>query len=153
MSDETQSPSSDVRAVAVENGVTYRLGRMVDPGAVAAVYRSVGWTRLGEDPERLREALLACTEVASAWEGDEAVGVARLLSDRHFHAIILGVAVRPDRQGRGIGSRLVSALTDLDPSLHYHLWTRSRRFAFYGRLGFEPDDTAMHKPAQTPEGK
>lgn len=147
MSDTTHASASDVRTVREENGVTYRLGRMVDAAAIAAVYRSVGWTQLGADPNRLEEALLACTEVASAWEGGEAVGVARLLSDLHFHAIILGVAVRPERQGKGIGSRLVSALTDLYPNVHYHLWTRSRRFEFYGRLGFEHDDTAMYKPA------
>ncbi len=148
MSDPRQAAASDVRAIGEEDGITYRLGRTVDPVAVAEVYRSVGWTNLGADPERLREALLACTEVASAWEGDEAVGVARLLSDLHFHGIILGVAVRPDRQGKGIGSRLVSSLTALHPNVHYHLWTRNRRFAFYGRLGFEHDDTAMHRPAE-----
>ena len=147
MGDTTSAATDDVRTVGEANGVTYRLGRMVDPEAIAAVYMSVGWERLGEDPSRLREALLACTEVVSAWEGDDAVGVARVLSDLHFHAIILGVAVRPDRQGKGIGSRLVSVLADLYPDASYHLWTRNRRFAFYGRLGFEHDDTAMHRPA------
>jgi len=147
MSDAAPEHATDVRTVDEVGGITYRLGRMVDSAAIAALYLSVGWTRLGADPDRLREALLACTEVASAWEGDEAVGVARLLSDLHFHAIILGVAVRPDRQGRRIGSRLVSSLADLYPGTNYHLWTRNRRFAFYERLGFEHDDTAMYRPA------
>jgi predicted N-acetyltransferase YhbS len=137
---------ANVRLVEETDGVAYRLDRAADPVAIAEVYRSVGWERMASDPERLREALLACTEVISAWEGEVAVGVARLLTDQHFHAIILGVAVRPDRQGKGIGSRLVRNLVALYPDAQYHLWTRNRRFSFYGRLGFEMDDAAMLRP-------
>lgn len=126
--------------------VFYRLDREVDPAAVGAVYQSVGWTHLSCDLTRLGEALRACAEVATAWDGDECVGVARLLSDRHFHGLILGVAVRPGRQGRGIGSALVQRLMATNPGLSYHLWTHSRRFSFYGRLGFSPDETAMERP-------
>lgn len=132
-----------VRDAAAADGIVYRLGRDVDPAAVALVYRSVGWEHLARDEGELRRALRASTEVATAWEGDEPVGVARLLSDQVFHGLILGVAVRPEWQGRGIGSRLVQTLVDLNPAMHYHLWSRSRRFSFYGRLGFEMDDTAM----------
>ena len=145
MNEMHSAPATDVRIVEEADGITYRLGRMVDPAAIAAVYRSVGWTTIGADPNRLGESLMACSEVASAWDGDEAVGVARVLSDHHFHAVITGVAVRADRQGKGIGSRMVEHLMNQNPNLHYHLWTRSRRFSFYSRLGFEPEDTAMHR--------
>jgi len=126
--------------------ILYRLDREVDPAAVAAIYQSVGWTHLAGDIVRLGEALRACSEVVTAWDGNECVGVARLLSDRHFHALILGVAVKPERQGRGIGSALIRCLIDTNPDLCYHLWTHTRRFSFYRRLGFQPDDTAMERP-------
>lgn len=129
------------------DGIVYRLDRSVDPAAVASVYRSVGWERLARDTARLGQALQACSEVATAWDGDEAVGVARLLTDGVFQGVILGVAVRPSHQGRGIGSRLVESLISLNPNLRYHLWTHSRRFSFYERLGFRREETAMERPA------
>jgi GNAT superfamily N-acetyltransferase len=144
---EQAREGAELTTIGEADRVVYRLGPGVDPSAVAAVYRSVGWDHLARDPGQLGVALRASTEVATAWEGEEAVGVARLLSDRVFHGLLLGVAVRPDRQGRGIGSRLVQALVDTSPGMHYHLWTRSRRFAFYGRLGFQRDETAMDRPA------
>ena len=146
LAESQEAPNTDGGTQGRAGGVVYRLGREVDPAAVGQVYRSVGWVHMAEDERRLGESLRACTDVATAWEGDECVGVARLLSDRHFHGLILGVAVRPDWQGRGIGSGLVQRLIDTDPSLSYHLWTRSRRFSFYGRLGFRPDETAMERP-------
>jgi len=144
---ELDGRGGELTTVGEADGVVYRLGRDVGPAAVAAVYRSVGWEHLARDPERLGVALRASTEVATAWEGGEVVGVARLLSDRVFHGLILGVAVRSDRQGRGIGTRLVQTLVDLNPEMHYHLWTRTHRYSFYGRLGFRRDDTAMERPA------
>ncbi len=130
--------------------VAYRLGREVAPAPVAEVYRSVGWDHLGRDEARLGEALRACAEVATAWADGRLVGVARLLSDRHFHGLVLGVAVHPDWQRRGVGTRLVGMLVETNPEMHYHLWSRSRRFSFYGRLGFQMDETAMHRPAPQP---
>jgi aralkylamine N-acetyltransferase len=138
--------SADCEAGEAFGEILYRMDRDVDPAAVAAVYRSVGWTHLGSDAQLLGEALRACAEVATAWEVDECVGVARLLSDLHFHGLILGVAVRPDRQGRGIGTALVERLMSTNPDMSYHLWTHSHRFSFYGRLGFKPDETAMERP-------
>jgi GNAT superfamily N-acetyltransferase len=156
-SEARQEPDGAVGAAASEaTEVACRLDRNVDPVAIAAVYGSVGWDHLSSDPARLGEALRSCAEVATAWAGSEAVGVARLLSDGVFHGLILGVAVRPEWQRQGIGSRLVRTLIERNPEMHYHLWTRSRRFAFYGRLGFRRDETAMERPAtgrEAPSGR
>ena len=141
------------RAARAEGGpgeIDYRLDRDVDPAAVGSVYESVGWTHLSGDVEQLGEALRACAEVVTAWAGDECIGVARLLSDRRFHGVILGVAVRPNRQGRGVGSELVQRLISTNADLIYHLWTHTHRFSFYGRLGFKPDETAMERPKEVP---
>lgn len=143
-------PEPHTTAVVPVDGITYRLNRDVDPARVAALYRSVGWEHLAGDLERLRAALRGSTEVVSAWDGDELVGVARVITDGAMFGLILGVAVRPDRQGGRIGSQLVQRLIERAPDLSYHLWTRNRRFAFYERLGFGRDDTAMHRPGRPP---
>jgi ribosomal protein S18 acetylase RimI-like enzyme len=126
--------------------ITFRLDRDADPVAVAEVYRSVGWRDLAEDPERLGRALRSSAEVATAWDGEAAVGVARMLSDGVFKAYIVNVAVRPDYRGRGVGSRLVEMLVASNPDLTFHLRTRSRRYSFYERLGFQRDETGMERP-------
>lgn len=137
---------ADSDDVQIPRDISYRFDRDVDAAAIADVYRSVGWDSFAKDVARLREALQSTSEVASAWDDEKAVGIARLLSDGAFQGYILGVAVRPEYQGRGVGSRLVQMLVDSNPSLHFHLRTSTRRFHFYERLGFQRHDTAMERP-------
>ena len=132
-------------AGSVADGVSYRLGGDVDPAAVADLYASVGWWKDGDTFLRLEAALRGSAAVASAWDGDTAVGVARLLSDGAMQGYVNGVAVRPGYQRRGVGSTLVQMLIETNPSLHFHLRTTSRRFTFYERLGFVRDDTGMER--------
>ncbi len=139
-----EQDSDDGRLTAGQ-GVTYRLGGDISPAAIADLYASVGWWKAGSTLARLELALRGSAAVASAWDGDTAVGVARLLSDGAMQGYVNGVAVRPGHQGRGIGSTLVQMLIDTNPSLHFHLRTTSRRFAFYERLGFVRDDTGMER--------
>jgi predicted N-acetyltransferase YhbS len=136
---------TELRDTTPAPAITFRLDREADPAAVAEVYASVGWRDLAADPERLGRALRASAEVATAWDGERAVGAARMLSDGVFKAYIVNVAVRPEYRGRGVGSRLVWMLVDSNPELHFHLRTRSRRYAFYERLGFQRDETGMER--------
>ena len=53
----------------------------------------------------------SCSWIA-AREGDELVGIARLLDDGGLHASLWDLIVRPDRQRRGIGTRLVRTALD-----------------------------------------
>jgi GNAT superfamily N-acetyltransferase len=126
-------------------GITYRLGADVDVSRISEVYASVGWWKPGSTLARLEAALTGSAAVASAWAGETAIGVARLISDGAMQGYINGVAVRRGYQGHGIGSTLVQMLIDTDPSLHFHLRTTTRRFTFYERLGFVRDDTGMER--------
>ena len=144
-------PVAGTDTLAVD--LDYRLDRDVDPRAIGAVYKAVGWEGAARDLDQLGRALRGSAEVASAWHAGRAVGVARMLSDGVMQAYINGVAVHPEYQHRGVGSRLVRMLIESNPGLHFHLRTRSRRFGFYGRLGFVRDETGMERFPDPPAAR
>ena len=76
------------------------------------------------------------TFVVSAWDGDDLVGAARVLSDRVQRSILYDLAVLPEYQGQGIGKRLVERCLQEFPDTQFTLGTGSKNFAFYERFGF-----------------
>ncbi|MEJ5915849.1 GNAT family N-acetyltransferase [Pseudokineococcus sp. 1T1Z-3] len=112
----------------------------VDLDAVTDLYRSVGWSGYADRPDLLRAALAGSTHVVLAHEGDELVGLARVVSDGTSVAYLQDLLVRPGRQRLGAGTALVEAamspfaevrqkvlLTDDEP----------RQRAFYESLGYQ----------------
>ena len=77
--------------------------------------------------------------VASAWAGDELVGMGRVLSDGFSDAYIQDVVVLRNFRGKGIGGRLVAHLRDRCIDLGI-LWVgliaEPGTTSFYERLGF-----------------
>jgi GNAT superfamily N-acetyltransferase len=105
---------------------------------ILALYRAHGWIH-ATDPARLRTAIVSSSASIVALEDDDAVvGYARALSDEAFAVYIADILVRPDRQRRGIGSALFTALLDLYPiDVYHHQVLVSERGAegFYRRHG------------------
>lgn len=103
------------------------------------LYDSVGWTSYTRDPERLERAIAQSSYVVSAWHEAALLGLARVLSDDISIAYIQDLLVRPEAQGRGVGTRLLGdclaryahvrqkvLLTDGEP----------QQLRFYARMGF-----------------
>jgi GNAT superfamily N-acetyltransferase len=107
--------------------------------AVTELYRSVGWSVYADDPVTLSAALDGSSCVAAAWNDQQLIGLARVISDGATIWYLQDVVVRPAAQRRGVGRALVAAvlepyasvrqkvlLTDEEPGLR----------AFYESLGF-----------------
>ncbi|MGC9400071.1 MAG: GNAT family N-acetyltransferase [Anaerolineae bacterium] len=75
--------------------------------ALVALYEAVGWRTYTRDPRRLAAAVRNSTYVASLWEGERLVGLARGLSDDVSIFYLQDVLVHPAWQGQGLGHRLV----------------------------------------------
>ena len=105
---------------------------------ILALYRAHGWIH-ATDPDRLRRAVVSSSASIVALEDDDVVvGYARALSDEAFAVYIADILVRPDRQRRGIGSALFTALLDRYPiDVYHHQVLVSERGAegFYRRHG------------------
>lgn len=70
---------------------------------------SAGWSNYSE--EQTVKALLGSLYDVTAVDGDETVGMARIIGDGLYY-LIVDVVVKPAYQGQGIGRRLVGMLLD-----------------------------------------
>jgi ribosomal protein S18 acetylase RimI-like enzyme len=97
----------------------------------------------GREGDKVRRAFENSTAVCFAFDGSRLVGAARALSDREYHATIYDVAVHPDHQRRGIGTRLMSELLAMLPVWRVLLVADGDAGEFYRRLGFEAFGNVM----------
>ncbi len=133
-------------------GAEHRVDRLVfrsdhldDPAPLIRLFLSIGWDRRAEDPERVRAMLAGTRRTASAWDRDELVGFAREHGDGVFSSLISSVCVDPRWQSMGVASRLVTSLVEGRPDVRFALHAAPGMSAWYERLGFEPDPTAMFR--------
>ena len=96
----------------------------------------------GRSPEALRRSFEQSQHVAFARDGDDVVGMARLLSDGVCNAYLLDVWTASSHRRQGIGSKMVRLLADRVPGQHIGLQTDDAR-TFYLSLGFGPQPEFM----------
>jgi ribosomal protein S18 acetylase RimI-like enzyme len=79
--------------------------------AVKRLWDRVPETR-GRDPESIRRALDDTSLTVAAWDGDTLVGLARVLTDGVYYAVIVEVVVDPTYTDPEVATRLVDAAAD-----------------------------------------
>jgi ribosomal protein S18 acetylase RimI-like enzyme len=89
-----------------DGSVTIEPDAALSPDEVNAAYGWVEWPQ--RERWRIEAMSRSCTWLA-AREGDDLVGIARVLDDGGLHASLWDLIVRPDRRRRGIGSDLARA--------------------------------------------
>ena len=107
----------------------------------AMLRASQGWLALSAP--QVEAALRNSAFLVAAKDGARTVGMARLMSDGGYFAVVLDVVVLPEYQGRGIGrgmmTRLVRHLKDsLQPGEHSYtiLTCAPGKEGFYEKFGF-----------------
>ena len=106
---------------------------------LVALYESVGWTNYTRDAESLQRAIRNSTWTLSAYDGEQLIGLARVVSDDVSIAYLQDILVRPDGQRRGLGRTLLQAA--LDRFAHVRQWMlltddKASTRAFYDAMGF-----------------
>jgi GNAT superfamily N-acetyltransferase len=104
--------------------------------AVIDLYRSVGWSS-ADKPDALHNGLLASHSLVTAWDADALVGLGNAISDGHLVVYFPHMVVRPDHQGRGIGTELMTRMMARYRGFHQQaLIADGRAIDFYKKLGF-----------------
>lgn len=109
------------------------------PEQLATLYTSVGWTSYTDQPEQLQRAVAGSSLVITAWEEENLLGLARVISDGETIAYLQDILVHAGHQRRGIGRELfIRAVTPFAHVRQKVLLTDDEpgQRAFYESLGF-----------------
>jgi len=118
---------------------------------LVSLYESVGDQRF-RYPEIIAGAWRHSTNSVTVRRNGELVGLARGLSDFHTTFFICDLLVRPEQQGRGLGSKLMRKLMASQGRIYQTvLLTDPGTIPFYSKLGFMHWESAclkMHRPVR-----
>ena len=95
------------------------------------------------DPEILEIAFRNSMHSVFAFDGSLLVGAGRALSDGVWRAAIYDVAVLPEYQGKGIGSKIIQHLVQAAKVDVVMLYSVPGKEKFYEQFGFRKMKTAM----------
>ena len=107
---------------------------------VLHLYQAVGWTNYTNQSQMLEQALSHSLATYLARDGEEIVGLVRLVGDGFSSVFVQDLIVLPSYQRQGIGSNLMKeALPDYKDAYQIQLVTEQteKTLGFYRSLGFE----------------
>ena len=114
--------------------------RSISIDDVLHLYQAVGWTNYTNQPQMLEQSLAHSLATYLARDGEEIVGVVRLVGDGFSSVFVQDLIVLPSYQRQGIGSNLMKeALADYKDAYQIQLATEQteKNLGFYRSLGFE----------------
>ena len=107
---------------------------------VLPLYQAVGWTNYTNQPQMLEQSLAHSLATYLARDGEEIVGLVRLVGDGFSSVFVQDLIVLPSYQRQGIGSALMKkALGEFKDAYQVQLATdeSEKTLGFYRSLGFE----------------
>lgn len=106
---------------------------------ILKLYSSVGWTAYTDEPQVLKQGFQNSLLVLAAYEGEELLGIIRVVGDGVTVVFIQDLLVLPEKQRNGVGTALVKAVLERYPVVRQIELTTDQTpetAAFYESLGF-----------------
>ena len=120
--------------------ITIRKQEIVKLEDVLHLYQAVGWTNYTNQPQMLEQSLAHSLAIYVARDGEEIVGLVRLVGDGFSSVFVQDLIVLPSYQRQGIGSSLMKqALENFKEAYQVQLATEQteKNVGFYRSMGFE----------------
>ena len=113
-----------------------------------ALFETTGWNAVYQAcQDDLDQALNNSWYVIAAYQGNDLVGIGRVVSDGVLYAMIYDIIVKPSHQGRGIGTSILNKLIWKCKSAgvrEIQLFSAKGKAQFYRKRGF------ADRPADAP---
>ena len=114
----------------------YKYNESISPKAIADLRESVGWNRMEKE---YGNPLMTSLFHIAVYDGDQLVGFVDSVSNGVTDAYIQDLIVRPDYQGKGIGTDLMKKMIASLKEKHIYIISvifEERLKPFYDRFGF-----------------
>ena len=108
---------------------------------VSNILREVGMAWY--PPEIQQKAFENSRVVVFAFDDNRLAGFGRVLSDGAYQAAVYDMAIIPEYQGKGIGSRIMRHFLEELPQCNFILYASPGKEAFYQKLEFRTMKTGM----------
>lgn len=113
----------------------------IDWQDVAEILKSVGMAYF--KGEIHQKAFKNSRTVVFVFADETLIGFGRAISDGAYQAAIYDVAVRPEYQGRKLGSLIVQEIVESIPHCNFLLYAAPGKEEFYQKLNFRRMKTGM----------
>jgi len=124
--------------------ITYHIGNDLDLDAVIELYRAstLGERRPVDDRERMSQMLRNANLVATAWDGEQLVGIARSVTDFSYATYLSDLAVRSSHQKKGIGRELIRRTQEAGRRATVILLSAPKAVEYYPHIGMKQHPSA-----------
>jgi len=114
---------------------------------ILRVYNGSGIKRPTHDVPRIEKMFAQANLIASAWEEDKLIGIARALTDHSYCCYLSDLAVDLEYQHRGVGHQLIQTVRNqLSDQVSLILLSAPDAMAYYPKLGFTVISNAFAIP-------
>lgn len=123
--------------------IIYKYDKKIDEIKVKRLYKDAGWISYTNDLANLNKAIELSLMVITAWDGDELVGLIRVVGDGLSIIYIQDVLVLETYKRAGIGSRLMKIVLDHYTNVRQKVLITEDSEAtkgFYKACGFRTSD-------------
>ena len=110
---------------------------------ILSLYTSVGWENYTRSPQMLERAYENSFLKIAAFDGEQLIGMVRVVGDGASVVLIQDLLVRPEYQRKGIGSKLLRAVFERCKAVYQlELMTddTEKTISFYQSLGLKKVD-------------
>lgn len=118
--------------------ILYSIEASITPEQLAAVFTQSGIRRPVDDLGRMARMLKGADVLATAWDGERLVGVARALTDFSYCCYLSDLAVDRAYQRCGIGAALIAQVSKaIGEESMLLLLAAPEAMEYYPKIGFE----------------
>jgi len=123
--------------------LTLSFDRSVSAAQFRRLSEQTGWAR-GRVEADITFSLQNSFAVLGVWDADHLIGVARIISDGRFRALIDDVIIDEAYRGRGIGAQMMRQILERCSHIEeMKLGCGPEVAGFYAQFGFKPVDGQM----------